>query len=255
MQQSLAVLLKQAVTKPGSRPAFYQRLLTSEVWLPQAQQPKNVDGEVDIIHWRRADGSTIVPFFTDKAALQQACGGDQAAIKLPAKQLLTITHGDTLHLNPELPEGKLFTLDEINRLLQHPAATFASHHVIEKDQSLQVNVVTDPPAQLVQSLQQLFSSHTTVRQAFLAKFCESYDQTEKLMVALELDTDKEQETIIQQTGNLAIEVLTDHEVIDVCVIDPTAAGISHLLIAHFTPFYQRRWGNFLGDIQSTQEGR
>jgi delta 1-pyrroline-5-carboxylate dehydrogenase len=250
MQQSLATLLKQAATEPGMRPAFFELLLASDVWLPQGEQLAIATNDIDIIHWQRADGSKIVPFFTDESALQQACGQHQAAIQIPAKQLLAITQGEILYLNPELPEGKLFTVEEVNQLLQHQAATLVSYQVIDHNQSLQISVVAEPPEQLVQSLQQLFSTHNSVRQAFLANFRENDEQTMKLMVALELDADAPRTTIIQQTGNVAIDVLLEHQEVDVCVIDPAMAGLSHLLIAHFTPFYQRRWGSFLRDIQS-----
>lgn len=252
MQPSLATLLKQAATEPGMRPAFFQQLLASEVWLPQASAENIGVDEVEIIHWRREDGSTIVPFFTDQAALQQACGVNQVGITLAVKQLLNLTLGQILFLNPELPEGKIFTVEETKTLLQHQDAALASYQLIENEQLLHLSALPNPPPQLVQSLLQLLSRYTMVRQAFLVKFRESDDQADKLMVALELDTgsQQEQEIIIQQTGNVAMDVLTEHEVLDVCVIDPAAAGLSHLLTAHFTPFYQRRWGSFLRDIQA-----
>lgn len=249
MQQSLATLLKQAATEPGMRPAFFELLLASDVWLPQGEQPAMATDEIDIIHWQRADGSKIVPFFTDEAALRQACGQHQAAIQIAVKQLLAITQGEILFLNPELPEGKLFTVEEVNQLLQHQGAALASYQVLDHNQSLQISAVAQPPEQLLQSLRQLFSSHNSVRQAYLANFRENDEQTMKLMVALELDNDAPQTTIIQQTGNVAIDVLLEHQEVDVCVLDPAMAGLSHLFIAHFTPFYQRRWGSFLRDIQ------
>jgi len=74
-KNELETLLEQAATEPGHRPAFFRTLMTSTVWVPgTAAEGQTVveDSAVDIQHWEKDDGTSVIPFFTSLEALQQA---------------------------------------------------------------------------------------------------------------------------------------------------------------------------------------
>ena len=67
------------------------------------------DSALDLQHWEKDDGTSVIPFFTSLEALQQAVADEQAFVMMPARTLMTMTLGESLFLNPKLPSGKEFT--------------------------------------------------------------------------------------------------------------------------------------------------
>ena len=66
-KNELEILLEQAATEPAHRPAFFRTLLESTVWVPgTAAEGETVveDSALDLQHWEKEDGSTVIPFFT-----------------------------------------------------------------------------------------------------------------------------------------------------------------------------------------------
>ena len=78
-ENELERLLKLAVTEPAHRPAFFRELLDATVLIlgdsEQVQQDGdialNADTPVNIQHWEKQDGGSIIPFFTSLEALQK----------------------------------------------------------------------------------------------------------------------------------------------------------------------------------------
>ena len=60
------------------------------------------------------------------------------------------------------------------------------------------------------------------------------------------------EAIIQTTGSVATDTLPGDEPIDICQVVEGEKGISHFMIAHITPFYEKRWGSFLRDFKQNR---
>ncbi|MFW8159971.1 SseB family protein, partial [Klebsiella pneumoniae] len=71
------------------------------------------DSALDLQHWEKDDGTSVIPFFTSLEALQQAVEDEQAFVMMPARTLMAMTLGESLFLNPKLPSGKEFTPREI----------------------------------------------------------------------------------------------------------------------------------------------
>ena len=67
------------------------------------------DSALDLQHWEKEDGTSVIPFFTSLEALQQAVEDEQAFVMMPARTLMAMTLGESLFLNPKLPSGKEFT--------------------------------------------------------------------------------------------------------------------------------------------------
>jgi len=248
----LEEVLKLAATEPAHRPEFFQLLLESDVWVPGESTAQQLDAStpVDLQHWEKEDGSSIIPFFSSEQAMSDAVSTEQAYLRLPVRTLFEMTRGETLFLNPKLSTGKEFSPAEITHLLAEEGSALSQQTVLEGGQSLLLSEVAEPPAQMVDSLTQLFSKYKQVRRAFIASIRERADEAPNLLIGIEADSDIE--AIIQAAGSVAMDTLPDDAPVDLCEVTVEDRGISHFFTAHITPFYERRWGSFLRDFKGSE---
>ena len=252
-KNELETLLEKAAIEPGYRPAFFRTLLESTVWVPgAAAEGEQVveESAVDLQHWEKDDGASVIPFFTSLEALQQAVEDEQSFVAMPARTLMAMTLGETLFLNAKLPAGKEFTPNEIKHLLGEEGGPLSTQTVLEGGESLLLSEVAEPPAQMVDSLTTLFKSLKTVKRAFLCSIKDSADAPANLLIGIEAEGDIEE--IIQATGSVATDTQPGDEPIDICQVVEGEKGISHFMIAHITPFYEKRWGSFLRDFKQNR---
>lgn len=252
-KNELETLLEQAATEPAYRPAFFRTLLDSTVWVPgNAAEGEAVveESALDIQHWEKDDGTSVIPFFTSLSALQQAIDDEQAFVVMPARTLFEMTLGETLFLNAKLPTGKEFTPREISHLVGEEGSPLSQQEVLEGGTALLLSEVAEPPAQMVDSLTTLFKSIKTVKRAFICSIKEQADAQENLLIGIEAEGDIEE--IIHAAGSVATDTLPGDEPIDICQVAEGEKGISHFMLAHITPFYERRWGSFLRDFKANR---
>ncbi|TLV17515.1 enhanced serine sensitivity protein SseB [Klebsiella indica] len=252
-KNELEILLEKAATEPGHRPAFFRTLLEATVWVPGAAaegEPVAEDSVLDLQHWEKDDGTSVIPFFTSLQALQEVVKDEQSFVAMPVRTLFAMTLGETLYLNAKLPTGKEFSPREISHLLGEEGSPLSSQTVLEGGESLLLSEVAEPPAQMVDSLTTLFKTLKTVKRAFLCSIKDSADAPANLLIGIEAEGDIEE--IIQATGSVATDTFPGDEPIDICQVMEGEKGISHFMIAHITPFYEKRWGSFLRDFKQNR---
>ncbi|SFU13726.1 SseB protein N-terminal domain-containing protein [Kosakonia arachidis] len=252
-KNELETLLEQAATEPAFRPAFFRTLLESTVWVPgSAAEGEAIieDSALDLQHWEKDDGNSVIPFFTSLEALQQAVSEEQAFVVMPARTLFEMTLGETLFLNAKLPTGKEFTPRELSHLVGTESSPLSQQEVLDGGTALLLSEVAEPPAQMVDSLTTLFKSIGTVKRAFLCSIKEKADEQPNLLIGIEAEGDIEE--IIHAAGSVATDTLPGDEPIDICQVVEGEKGISHFMLAHITPFYERRWGSFLRDFKNNR---
>ena len=79
-KNELETLLEKAATEPAHRPAFFSALLEATVWVPgRAADGEQIveDSALDLQHWEKDDGTSVIPFFTSLEALQHAALGQE----------------------------------------------------------------------------------------------------------------------------------------------------------------------------------
>ncbi|PHM64543.1 enhanced serine sensitivity protein SseB [Xenorhabdus stockiae] len=107
----------------------------------------------------------------------------------------------------------------------------------------------EQPVQLIEALINLFKQHKPVRRAFLVMAHDKeQDENPNLLIGLELSgiqADGDINILIQTAGEAACEHLNEDESVDFCLLDEKDGGISHYLIQHTQPFYQRKLGSWL----------
>ncbi|EDV3947780.1 enhanced serine sensitivity protein SseB [Salmonella enterica subsp. enterica] len=255
-KNELEILLEKAATEPAHRPAFFRTLLESTVWVPgSAAEGEAIveDSALDLQHWEKEDGTTVIPFFTSLEALQQAVEDEQTFVVMPARTLFEMTLGETLFLNAKLPTGKEFMPREISLLLAEEGSPLSTQEVLEGGESLILSEVAEPPSQMIDSLTTLFKTIKPVKRAFLCAIKEHADAQPNLLIGIEADgEDGEIEEIIHAAGNVAADTLPGDEPIDICQVRKGEQGISHFITEHIAPFYERRWGGFLRDFKQNR---
>ena len=75
---------------------------------------------------------------------------------------------------------------------------------------------------------------------------------EEIEDVIGIEAEGDIEAIIQTTGSVATDTLPGDEPIDICQVVEGEKGISHFMIAHITPFYEKRWGSFLRDFKQNR---
>ncbi|WP_409306549.1 enhanced serine sensitivity protein SseB [Pectobacterium sp. B1J-3] len=256
-QNKLEEVLVLAATEPAHRPEFFSELMEATVFVLGRSDEDSVPGEkilhagsnVQIMHWEKADGSSAIPFFTSLEALQQAITEEQSFLSLPARSLFELTLGATLFLNPKLPYGKEFLPQEVEHMLSGEGHGFVQQRVVEEDMQVLLSQPAEMPAQMIDSLTQLFAKHRHVKRAFLAQIQEPGEDQPHLLIGV--DVDQDEETIIREAGSVASDTLPNDRPVDLCLVKEGESGISHYMIKHTTPFYERKWGSFLRDFKST----
>lgn len=252
-KNELETLLEQAATEPAHRPAFFRTLLESTVWVPGTSangDAVDADSALDLQHWEKDDGTSVIPFFSSLEALQQAVEDEQAFVVMPVRTLFEMTLGETLFLNAKLPTGKEFTPREISHLVGEEGNPLSSQEVIEGGQTLLLSEVAEPPAQMIDSLTTLFKTLKTVKRAWLCSLKESPEAQPNLLIGIEAIGDID--AIIQAAGSVATDTLPGDEPLDICLVTEGEKGVSHFIMAHVTPFYERRWGSFLRDFKTNR---
>lgn len=266
--QSLESLLKLAATESIHRTAFFRALLDATVLvLVDDAELRGEEGKmtftagdgVNILHWEKQDGESVIPFFTSVEVLQQALdiAEDQSIdtekqpfIAMPVRVLFEMTQGAHLFLNPKSEHGKEFWPQEVAMLLENGGLAQPAEMVVDKESQILLGQPEEYPAAMVDALIQLFSQRKPVRRAFLALMHDkSVDEKPNLLVGLEVDgSDDEIDQLIQEAGNIASDHAPDDGPVDFCVVNEKERGVSHYLMTHTQAFYQRKWGSWLRNV-------
>lgn len=263
-ENELERLLRLSVTAPAWRPAFYQTLLESTVFVlgdagqddaeKQGSVAITAGSELNILHWEKQDGSSIIPFFSSVDVLEKASAGEsadeQAFVALPARVLFEMTQGEELFLNPKSEYGKEFTPNEVTLLLSNGGLNAPSELVLDKESQLLIGQPEEYPSAMIDALTTLFTQKKPVRRAFMALIHDkAADEQPNLLIGVEADGDeREIDALIREAGNVASETSPDDRPVDFCIVSEKERGISHYLISHTQPFYQRKWGSWLRNI-------
>ena len=245
MELSLDELLDKAATGPADRPAFFRRLMQSDVWVA-GKKAHGASLVFDADYRQRLDGTPVIPFFTTETAFAEVTGGELPAVSLPVRELFAMTPGHTLCLNPSLKSSKVFTATEIHSLCSGQGSALGEVSIPAEGQTLLLSATDDAPALLTDSLKQLFSRYKPVRRAFIAWCRENAEAEGNLLIGIEASADLDD--IIEAAGHVAMDTLPDNALIDFCEIGDPSSGVSHFFTAHITPFYQRPRGSFLRGV-------
>ncbi|MCT8250551.1 enhanced serine sensitivity protein SseB C-terminal domain-containing protein [Proteus vulgaris] len=112
--------------------------------------------------------------------------------------------------------------------------------------SLKLSVLEPQPEKLTTALSEFFGEHKPIRRAFLVNAQEEDEEESFYLIGLEI-TGKEDDIaqILPQAAESAFEYLEEGQSLDFCFVNKDEKGVSHFMIHHVSPFYQRKLGGFL----------
>jgi len=251
-QNKLEEILRLAANEPAHRPQFCEVLMDSQVFVLGTAGHPQTEGEIilaagsniQIQHWKKQDGSLIIPFFSSIKVLKKSIQTEESYLALPARSLFEMTLGATLFLNPKSDYSKEFVPHEVEHLLSVGLSQAPSQRVVEKDTEVLLGQPANYPYKMVDSLTQLLAKHSNVKKAYLALMHDaSVDEKPHLIVGIEADGNYEK--VMREAGNVAGDTAPDGESVDLCRVSKDEGGLSQYFINETKPFYERTWGRRL----------
>lgn len=245
-ENKLEELLRLAAAEPAHRPQFYEVLLSSQIFVLGTTGAPGTDGEVNleagskiqIQHWKKADGSPVIPFFSSLEVLQKSINSEESYLALPARSLFEMTQGATLFLNPKSDYRKEFVPEEVAHLLSIGISQALSQRMVEKKTKVRLGQPSNYPSKMVDSLTQLLAKHGNVKKAYLALMHDtSVDEKPTLIVGIEADGDIEK--VMREAGYVASDTSPKGEPVDLYRIDENDSGLSQYFINQTKPFYEK----------------
>lgn len=234
--KQLERLMQLAVEDRREEAAFFRALLDAIVY---AHAPLSDDSRrMRLIQFIRPDGLTVLPFFTDLAKAQFAARSAARIVELTGRQLLTITRGATLMLNPNDTHCTLYP-EEVDALLT--TGVVATMQQLELGGSqVAIGPPESRPAWVVEALTALFQRLPSVETAYMVEMWPPEDPTQVSLVIAIGVTPTEAERV---TRAAIIQIQPRCEELDVAIDLTTfnpAAGLPEWLdYGHAEPFYLR----------------
>lgn len=234
--KQLERLMQLAIEDKREEPAFFRALLDAIVY---AHAPPSDDSRrLRLIQFVRPDGLTVLPFFTDRAKAQFAARSAARIMELTGRQLMAVTRGATLMLNPNDTNCTLYP-EEIEALLATGAVAMVEQ--VELDESkVWIGSPESSPAWLVETLTELFQRLPSVESAYLVEMRPPGDLTRVTLVIAVGVTPAESE----RAARAAVTQIQPRckgldFAIDLTAFDPVAGLPQWLQDANVVPFYGR----------------
>lgn len=247
-EKILEELLIQACASPHQRPKFLEDLLNAQIYcLGKTEgdviEEKLVEGShVELMQFQDENGEAYIPFFTSLEKLQKAIHEEQSYLKISTESLFQLTLGTQLVLNPYSEYGKVFTPQEVEKLLNGNYGSFIESYEYKEDTEILLSQPFQYPHEMVNELKKLLEIIPQVKAAYLAQMHDPQrDPEPTLLIGFEtapLDEIKFQR-IKNQIGHVAYESLLEKRLIDLMHLDENNAleGVSKYLKQHTQPFY------------------
>ncbi len=252
--------LRLAAKDAANRPDFYRLLLQSQVFVvgdaaETEDGDRRMDGgeSVSIQQWDQPDGTSVIPFFTSPAAVEQAIEGEASCLCLPARDLFERTRGSTLVLNPNHEYGKQFSPLDIDALLAGGIPSSAQMRPAQDETDVTIGQPENYPTGMVDALITFFAKRAQVKAAFLAQLKHHPSTGEKSRLIVGIHAEGDFDHLATEVAAVIADTGPRDELINLYRVAPGEEGIAAALFEHFEPFYDISWGSRLSST-STFEG-
>lgn len=244
---ALEELLKQSSEGAAWCPAFYRQLLDSRVLviLPNKRQARQVarPDRLHFVQWKRVDGTAAIPFFSSARTFFEAVPQGAQCLVLATRQLLELTRGAILHLNPYSEFNVELTPPEAEALLSNGTLVVPEPFRLQSDRRVSFRRVADLPVPMLDALTLLYSQLPQVQAAYLATVTGLYEGHESLLLGLDVDGDPE--PVVRDSGLVIRDTYYGPYALDMMHIRSGELGLS---ASGFDPtfrFFDRRMASIL----------
>lgn len=215
---ALQMLIEASIADPAREPEFLLGLLDAPVFfhLPLSDD----SGRIRLLQFRRPDGLTVIPIFSDHDRARHAAQGNARVASAPGRELLEATRGATLMLDPNdtnctlYPEELAALLDEGVALPAPPRAPASTPELVAAGEAYQW--VARLVAEAVEGIAQ-------VRAVWLAKRVDVPAGSPPVLVAILGVAPAHAERAVRALGlTLASRVRRGEFTLDATAVDPYA---------------------------------
>lgn len=177
-QNDLERSLMAATSDPAARPQFYRDLAASELFvIDDGSDLEQHQLRVRNVDW---NGESYLPVFSSLPRLQAMIQEEVGYIALKAMDLMNITRGARLLLNPGSDYGKALLPEEIESILDGS--------IWQQETPVLLAQPANFPTELVEVLRSVFARHPGARKAYLAHFSNPAPHT---LIAIDASEDWE----------------------------------------------------------------
>lgn len=237
--------LMKATEDPAHRPQFYRDLVESNLFIIQHGPPPESSGKTILqegyqlkIQNVEFDGKSYVPVFSSLLRLQQALQGEAGYIALNALELMKITQGAEMLLNPGSDFGKEFTREEIRSIVDGSIWEPSESYRVEKETQVMIGQPANYPRELADTLARLFKGVKEVKRAYLAHFFNpAQDEKPHTLIGIEVSGSWEQ--VVSQAGLVARDVDVPDPPVDFIQITGKG-GADDYFLNECEPFYKKK---------------
>jgi hypothetical protein len=239
MANELEHALHAAVNDPEAVGPFYATLLDSPVWIigkltdgepgPDGDVPQGA--QVALGHNQLEDGTAYVPFFTSHEVLTEQVGDEAPWLRVNARDLMAMTAGTTLGLNPGTDVGKVMPAELIQELLSATGLSQVEHSA---DRQMKVGLPQQEPTEIVGALTVLFHTHPQVSAAY---YCEvDMDDGSEPHLLVGVDGGEDLQAAVTSASTTAQQFAGEGQVVDFLSIPDDASGLGEYMRLHGVQF-------------------
>lgn len=249
-QNPLESSLVKAAGDPAHRPQFYRDLVQSDLFVIQEGAPPASTHERIVlaanttIQLRNVDveGRPCIPVFTSLLRLQAVVDKPVAYLGINAIELMKLTAGTGLLLNPGSDYGKEITSAEAASIVDGSIWEPVQRRVTTQPTKVLLGQPARYPAELVEALRRLFATNKDVKRAWLAHFHDP-SQSEKPHTLIGVEAGGGYEAIAAAIGVVVASVQIPDPPVDITPVGD-GNGLDGYFLNECEPFYKRR--RFLG---------
>lgn len=242
-QNRLEAALVRAADDPAESPTFYRELLAARLYVVQPNAPAG-QGEVilkegEAVHLQNVEieGAPAVPAYSSLARLRETLTEEAGYLAFGARDLFEIVQGTQVALNPGLAYGKLFTVPEIEALLDGSLFQPAERFVAERDTQVLMGQPANYPHALVEALGRFFRGRGDVEAAYLVHFYNpETDEAPHSLVGLEVSGDWDK--IAGEAGMVAEQIKVPDPPVDFVKVG-TGGSLDDYFRRECEPFFLR----------------
>lgn len=236
----LARLMLEALADKEAEPAFFRGLLDAAVYAHVPRHDRS--GRLRLIQFTTPEGLTVLPFFSDEVQAKAAAKSAATVVVLMGRQLLELTRGATLMLNPNTINCVLYP-EEIAALLDHDEVAIVER-VDTDGQQLVIGPVSERPAWVIDRLVALYASLSCVEAAYLAEMGTPGNPQRGLLVAVAASSKDAEHVARATTTELQAHCQRLQTTMDLTAFEPGEVP-SWLKEVDLEPFYVRALGRRL----------
>jgi hypothetical protein len=238
--------LMKAADDPAHRAQFYRDLVESNVFiiqhgpLPEKTRKRTVLKEGYELSLQSMDlgGKSYLPIFSSLPRLEAVLRGEAGYIALNALELLEITKGADLFLNPGSDYGKEFSKEEIASIIDGSIWLPKDLFEVEKDTEILIGQPANFPTELVDILVRVFKRLKQVRRAYLAHY-HNPERDEKPHTLVAIEVAGAWDPVVAEAGIATKHLQIPDPPVDFMQI-MGRRGVEDYFLHQCKPFYRRK---------------